>query len=78
MSPKSKTARIIEYSELSKDFDFRDDIECALERDYADNPGLYDLQVLRFLACMVLLAPDFTPAEILDQVRNFRDQTVKK
>lgn len=38
MSPKSNTARIIEYSELSKDFDFRDDIECALERDYA---GLY-------------------------------------
>lgn len=78
MSQKSKTARMIEYGELSKDFDFRDDIECALESNYSENPDLYDLQLINHVACVLRLAPESTPEEILDQIRNFRNRSSQK
>lgn len=66
---------MIEYRELSKDYDFRDDIECALEADYANNPGPYDLEVLSCVAVVLTLDPDRTPEEVLDLVHNFRDRS---
>lgn len=73
MSQKSKTARMIEYGELSKDFDFRDDIESALENDYAENPDLYNLEVLKHIKLTLILAPEFPPQFILELVKSFRE-----
>ncbi len=73
MNPKSKTARIIEYGELSKNYDFRDDIECVLERDYADHPGLYYLDLLKQLELFLALVPEMSPQEVLELVELFRE-----
>lgn len=73
MSQKSKTARMIEYGELSKDFDFRDDIESALENDYAENPNLYSLEVLKHIKLTLVLAPELPPQFILELVKSFRE-----
>ena len=72
MSPKSNTALKIEYSELSKDYDFRDDIESALENDYAANPGLYYLEVLEHLKLRLRLAPEMSPQCVLEVVEKYR------
>lgn len=73
MNPKSKTALIIDFVELSQDYDFRDDIQCALEADYAENPGLYNLEVLSYVACVLIIATHYTPDQALDLVRNYPD-----
>lgn len=73
MSQKSKTARMIEYGELSKDFDFRDDIESALENDYAETPELYNLEVLQHIKLTLILAPELSPQFILELVKSFRE-----
>jgi hypothetical protein len=73
MNQISKTARIIEYGEMSKDYDFRDDIECVLERDYAEYPGLYYLDLLEHLELILRLVPELTPQEVLELVEQFRE-----
>lgn len=73
MNPKSKTARVIEYGELSKNYDFRDDIECVLERDYANSPGLYYLDLLEHLELILALVPEISPKEALELVELFRE-----
>lgn len=60
---------MLEYAELSKDFTFPDEIECALERDYAENPGFYDLDVLNFVRGVILIIAESTPQEIVRDVK---------
>ncbi|CAN7639849.1 hypothetical protein LJR129_004943 [Acidovorax sp. LjRoot129] len=76
MPTKTRTALMMEYGELSKDFSFPDEIECALERDYAANPVLYDLGALKSVSLVLLIASEISAQEVLDHVRAYRQWSI--
>lgn len=63
-----RTTLLLEYAELSRDFDFPDDLEIALENDYVINKQYYSVEVLKCVLAAQLLGP-MTPAEIVDSVK---------
>ena len=67
----TRTERLIEYAVFSQDFDFPDEIEIALENDYADNQYLYDEEVLKAIKLSLLLCHDLSPQEVLERVRTW-------
>ena len=58
-----------EYAEYSWNYDFSEEIEQALEDDYAENKYMYSEKTLPALKLMLFLCPDLTPQEVLDFVR---------
>lgn len=69
---KTKTDLLIEYAELSRNHDFPDEIEIALENDYVANKELYSEGVLKGLALWLCIAPNASPQDVVNAVRNMQ------
>lgn len=59
-----------EYAEYSRNYDFSEKIEQALEDDYAENKYMYSESTLPALKLMLLLCPEATPQDVLDFIRS--------
>lgn len=69
---KGKTELLIEYADLSRDFEFPEEIEAAIEEDFVENPDLYDLHTIKIIATYLLICPETKPSEVLKLARNKR------
>ena len=69
--PRSKIELQYECYLLSKDYEFPDNIEIALENDYVENPHLYDRSTFKRLQVYKMLGVenDVSIAEVLGMVR---------
>lgn len=65
---KTKTELKIEYAFLSWAYEFPQNVEDALEDDYAARPHLYSNETLKQVAALLLIAPDSTPEQVLNLV----------
>ena len=66
---KTKTELKIDYVLLSWNHEFPEHIEVALENDYVEHPHLYDADVLKRVAALLLIAPDASSRCVLSAVR---------
>lgn len=62
----------IEYVYYSWAYEFRREIEDALERDFVTNRHLYDKDTLRRVATLLLIDPEASPEVVLKMVRGVR------
>ena len=68
----TKTDLLLQYADLSWNYDFPQAVEIALENDYVANKDLYDESVLKNIALLLLIAPDTSPQLVLDNVKIWR------
>lgn len=69
---KTKMDLLYECWCLSRNFNFPDEIEVALENDYVANRHLYDEAVLKNVAALLLIVSNISPQDVLNAVRNHR------
>ena len=65
----SLTELRIGYAYYSWDYEFRPEIEDALERDYVISRHLYDEDTLKRVAALLLICPEASPDRVLETVR---------
>lgn len=53
---------------LSWAYDFPQNVENALENDYAEHPHLYRNETLKQVAALLLIAPDSSPEQVLSLI----------
>lgn len=61
----TKTELLIEYCERTKDFDFSEDLDDLIEKDYVIHRVQYTDEFFNLLRMNFLMDPDAEPAEIL-------------
>lgn len=59
-----------EYAQRSSDYELPDDIELALENDYAKNSSNYTDETFKQIRLFFLISPNASASEILELVRS--------
>lgn len=65
----SKTQLLMEYVDLSWNFNFPEEIELIVERDFVENQHLYDINTIKRIATYLLISPEIDEGELLEIVR---------
>ncbi len=64
-----RTELLIEYANLSRDFEFPEEIEKAVENDYVENQHLYNIDTIKLIAVYLLIYPDIDPKYLLELIK---------
>lgn len=63
---KTKTELLIDYVDLSRDFDYPERIETLLEDDFVKNHHLYDESTFKRIALLLLINPNASAEEAVE------------
>ena len=69
---KSKTDLRIDYWERSKDFEYPESIEDALEDDYVLNSECYPDGIFEYIDMWCGIHPKISPSDMIEEIRNFK------